>query len=181
MTRNIPFVGWGQLLWLCPLPSFLHTPTFSLCGKKRALELSKHCLATARTVIYFGHKSKMYHYIVWYEENKFHHSQTWSNKLAYSSGSVGMVRIATYLWCCRWRFMLAQNLPLTWRSAPLKWNLSALNMETWSAALRLWTVSRRLLNISTSMEALTRMLSSQKMVCERFSFLSVLVSLLVLA
>lgn len=68
-------------------PIFLDTTNLLTVGEKRALELSKHCLATSKTVIYFGHKSKIYHYRVRYEENKIHPSQTWSTKLAYSSGN----------------------------------------------------------------------------------------------
>lgn len=70
------FCWLGSAVVAVSLVIFFAHPNLLTVGRKRALELSKHCLATAKMVIYFGHKSKMYRYTVQYEENKIHHSQT---------------------------------------------------------------------------------------------------------
>ena len=65
MVRNIPFVSWGQLSQLCPLPTSSAPLCYSLvgsCEKQKKPWLCKRCSAITKTSLCyqnsFEHKSK---------------------------------------------------------------------------------------------------------------------------
>ena len=58
---NVPLVSWGQLSWLCPIPTLAHLQPTGLWGKEwfgqKALMLCRNCSAIAKTLVCYHHCS----------------------------------------------------------------------------------------------------------------------------
>lgn len=69
LLTDSTLVRWGQVSWLCSLPSFSSFPSLlsgkAEMGKEKALVLCKHCSVTAKTLTssqhWFSRKSKTQH------------------------------------------------------------------------------------------------------------------------